>query len=288
MKGYIKSWVFIFVPFIFASALVSSCNLVADEEVSKVSTVVRAGEPFGFVKGTVTVMGKPTEGVKVSTDKNDFITTTDNNGAYTLIVSPNTYTITAWFYGFESVSVNDVTVFNTKSTILNINIDKPLLFDENTNVGSLRCKLCHAELYFTWKDSRHSKSIRTVQDAPGIVPDARKDFQSKRNLASVSDFSIYNPAPALGFDGTNFTVRIGNIVYKVDRTQGGTGIWKQRYLTKIGKSYYILPIQFNEATKEWVAYNPQNWYNSNNQPIYNNPATLVTEIDKSQSFEAKC
>lgn len=272
------------ITFIISILSYNSIVMAAEE----VSAVIRTGEPFGFVKGVATVMGEPIEGIKVSTDKNDFITTTDSNGAYTLIVSPNTYTIIAWFYGFKSVSVNDVTVFNTKAATLNFNIDKPLIFDENTFVGSLRCKLCHSELYWTWKGSLHSKSMRTLQDAPGIVPDARKDFLSNRNLGSVSAFSIYNPAPVLGFNGTNFTVRIGNIVYSVDRTQGGNGIWKQRYLTKIGKSYYILPIQFNEVPREWVTYNPQNWYNSSNQPIYNNPATLVAEINKSLSFEVNC
>ena len=42
-------------------------------------------------------------------------------------------------------------------------------------------------------------------------------------------------------------------------TYGGHG-WKQRYHVKIGNNHYILPIQWNQATSRWVAYNLQNWY----------------------------
>lgn len=284
-----KSWVFMFVPIILALAFGLHCSLAAaDEEVSKVSAVVRAGEAFGVIKGTVTVMGKPKEGVKVSTDKNDFITVTDSKGQYTLPVSPNTYTIIAWFFGYESVLKNDVNVRNKRTRIINFNIDEPLIFDQKTHVGSLRCKLCHSELYFSWKDTLHAKSIRALKDKPGIVRRARKDFERGLDLATVEDFSTLNPAPVLAKEGNKFTVRIGNIAYTVDRTHGGNGIWKQRYQTKVGKSYYILPIQFNEATKEWVPYDPQNWYNRSNEPLFANPSTLRGEINKTQSFEAKC
>ncbi len=268
MRSYIKRWSFLLLPILFLSTFGLHCGLVA----------------AGVIEGTVTVAGKPTKGVRVSTDKNDFIATTNRKGKYRLVVSSNTYTITAWYSGFESVSRNDVKSNRRKR--LNFKINKPLTFDEKTYVGSLRCKLCHSGFYFTWKESIHAKSIRSLKDKPGIVPRARRDFKRGLNLATVKGFSALNPAPRLKKKGNKFTVKIGNVVYKVNRTHGGNGFWKQRYQTKIGKSYYILPIQFNETTKEWVPYHLENWYNSDNQPLYTNRATLRNEINKTQSFEA--
>lgn len=53
---------------------------------------------------------------------------------------------------------------------------------------------------------------------------------------------------------------LGAVRYEVQRTQGGNGLWKQRYQTRIGKSYYVLPLQYNEMTKKYVAYSQGNWY----------------------------
>jgi predicted CXXCH cytochrome family protein len=288
MKRSKKGWIFMFVALVFASAFGFHRSLAADEEVRKVSAVVRAGEAFGIIEGAVSVMGEPAEGVKVSTDKNDFITVTDNKGQYTLPVTPNTYTVIAWFHGYKSVSKNDVKIGNRKTRVINFSIDKPLIFDEKTYVGSLRCKLCHSELYFTWKESLHAKSLRSLKDKPGIVRRARRDFKNGLDFATVEGFTALNPAPVLVKEGKKFSVRIGDIVYKVVRTYGGNGFWKQRYLAKIGKSYYTLPIQFNEVTKEWVSYHLENWYDGSNEPLFNNPVTLRDEINKTQSFEAQC
>ena len=52
--------------------------------------------------------------------------------------------------------------------------------------------------------------------------------------------------PVIDFDGTNYTVEIGDITYDATFVLGGTGKWKQRFMATIGQGEYILPIQVNE------------------------------------------
>jgi hypothetical protein len=175
--------------------------------------------------------------------------------------------------------------------------------------GTENCNNCHGKeasfagkQWETWKNTRHAQIYRdpdlaATGQAMGVVPDA--DFKSGLNLGTVPDFAKYGAnSPVLGYDagvGTSttdttsgYTVKIGAITYPIHRAHGGTGEWKQRFHTRIGNSWYILPIQYNEKTKKWVTYNPLNWYNASNQPLYTNPATLATDIDKSQSEDRKC
>ena len=64
--------------------------------------------------------------------------------------------------------------------------------------------------------------------------------------------------------------------------QGGNGYWKQRYQTRIGRSYYILPVQYNEVQKTYTVYNGSNWYDGSNAPrftaAYGSDA-LVVQMD---------
>lgn len=81
---------------------------------------------------------------------------------------------------------------------------------------------------------------------------------------------LYTANGAYFVDLTDIKGSSGTATYEVEMSYGG-GIYKQRYVTMIGGSRYILPIQFNYQgqTDEsqpfsrwmWQQYNAQNWYN---------------------------
>jgi hypothetical protein len=165
--------------------------------------------------------------------------------------------------------------------------------------GSERCLLCHngvdASDRLSWRNTFHHLAYADPDTLPGVVPDTY--FQSGTNLQTDTDFSQYDPAPVLGYDpadpgdptdmSSGYQVTIGNITYTVNRTHGGNG-WGQLFHTKIGNSNYVLPVQYNLATDDWVAYHAEDWYDGSNQPIYDSSATLEDEIDKPDASERRC
>ncbi len=133
--------------------------------------------------------------------------------------------------------------------------------------GSGSCVPCHPRQYDGWARSLHNAALKTVAElGDGIfVNDADQnglnDFRDGRALSSDPDFSAFGAnAPKLGFSGGKYFATIGTVSYEIQRVQGGNGYWKQRYQTKVGRSYYLLPFQYNEKTKEYVRYDDGNWY----------------------------
>jgi hypothetical protein len=183
--------------------------------------------------------------------------------------------------------------------------------------GTERCNDCHGKEanllpqfgnpWANWLNTGHSQIYRDPDqpatgrpnDTTGVVP--VDDFKAGLNLTTNAKFSRFGAnAPILGYDaavGTSktdttsgYTVTIDNITYTVHRVHGGTrDEWKQRFHTKIGKSFYVLPIQYNIKTQAWTDYNPQHWYDLNtNLPLYNDPATLTTDIIKANAEDRNC
>lgn len=145
-------------------------------------------------------------------------------------------------------------------------------------VGSEKCSTCHKEVYDRWKESLHNKSQqelsptndRVVVDWKGVlklkggsIPEYTVKLFKKNRDYYATLLDTQNPAR--------------EATYKVVRTYGGWG-WKQRYQVKIGNMHYILPIQWNQATSRWVAYNPQWWYNENGS-LKTPPARNSFELD---------
>jgi hypothetical protein len=135
-------------------------------------------------------------------------------------------------------------------------------------IGSEACKNCHPTQFTGWSKSLHNAPLKTVAElGAGIfVNDANSnginDFQDGLDLATTSAFaSFLDNAPKLSSANGKFFATIGPVTYEIQRTQGGNGLWKQRYQTKVGKSYYILPFQYNEKTRQYVTYSDNNWYN---------------------------
>lgn len=130
-------------------------------------------------------------------------------------------------------------------------------------VGSRQCGNCHQDVYDRWKDSLHNKSQQELSPAnDSVVVDWKGTLTLKAGdipqyvvKLSKKEGQYY----ATLVDALNAA---NEATYKIVRTYGGWG-WKQRYQVMIGDLHYILPIQWNQATSRWVAYNPQWWYNAN-------------------------
>lgn len=96
-------------------------------------------------------------------------------------------------------------------------------------VGSERCRSCHAREYQGWLETIHSQGIQDVNENPNAVVG---DFESESDTRT---FSLDRVAYTFGLQ------------------------WKQRYLTRQGDDFLILPAQFNLATDEWVPYEAEEW-----------------------------
>ncbi len=181
-------------------------------------------------------------------------------------------------------------------------------------VGTETCLGCHngtipnASDKTSWRSTLHANGYSSVLDdantmviTKGVVNDADgngiDDFHDGLDLATTPNFAKYGAnAPKLAYDATNgYTMTIGNEVMKVYLTYGGSGMWKQRYALKIvtttGESndLYISPVQYNEATQEYVVYHGDAWYDASDLPIYD-PATstLADAAGNSRSLSKGC
>lgn len=164
-------------------------------------------------------------------------------------------------------------------------------------VGSMACGRCHDELFREWSRTAHNSAVR-VWDRPGLSGEplvndlngnGRHDFLDRLDLGTLDAFEDFgSDAPVLSYvagDAFPAKVRIGTVTYDVVRTMGGNGLWRQRYLTKIGASHYVLPIQFNEGDpKGYVPYAPDDWYDDEGEARF----TTASQVEKGRSYEALC
>ncbi len=153
-----------------------------------------------------------------------------------------------------------------------------------TYIGSEACQSCHAgafgNQYTTWNQSLHSKI-----HLPAIAANIKGDFTKTVSMGA----SYGNAQVILRVDGDKFFGRVGasGQEYEIKFTYGGG--WKQRYLVKISNSYYMLPIQWNSkgyldnSTGDWVAYNPQNWFDA-----AGNPKPTSNNTFRSKSWDKNC
>lgn len=90
-----------------------------------------------------------------------------------------------------------------------------------TFVGSDECRKCHERLYSNWKGTLHAR----------MMIDAKKD-----PTAIIGDFDVPTAPKTLKKEDIHYTIG---------------SQWRQRYLTKIGDDYFILPGQFNVTASKW-------------------------------------
>jgi hypothetical protein len=151
----------------------------------------------------------------------------------------------------------------------------PVLAAASGYVGSDRCGACHPGIYAGWGNTLHNKMLKTVAEVgdAAFVNDANvngvNDFKDGLDLSGPGDFFAYGTdAPKLSFSGGKYFITIGSVGYEIRRVVGGNGYWQQRYQTRIGRSYYTLPVQYNEVEKIYTVYNGSDWYDVSNQPRF--------------------
>ncbi len=174
----------------------------------------------------------------------------------------------------------------------------PVLSAASGYVGSERCGVCHSAIYIEWGNTLHNKPLKTVAGVgdAAFVNDADgngvNDFKDGLDLAGNVNFSAYGAnAPKMSFSGGKYFITIGAVRYEIQRVQGGNGYWKQRYQTRVGRSYYILPVQYNEAQKTYTVYNGSNWYDGSNAPrftaAYGSNALVIQMDDLNNGTDKK-
>ncbi len=183
-------------------------------------------------------------------------------------------------------------------------------------VGSEVCLACHSgpraingRDFSGWRDTFHARPFKAVPTdqfsmvtGMGIVADADRngidDFIDGLdfNDPDITVFQGQKPnAPILGYsDQTGYTVTMGPTTVQVFFAWGGNGLYKQRFVARIplqgggfSEGTYVLPLQFNEVTYEWVPYHPENWYDGN-VPIFDANATAELAAQRGRSFDKRC
>lgn len=159
---------------------------------------------------------------------------------------------------------------------------------DNDYKGVDSCAMCHSGKmgkfpgFDKWKQTLHSQ-IHELPTKDNMIGDYTKEISMGTNFGNAkASFSI---------EGNDYFIILTpssgeNAKYKIEFTYGIA--WKQRYLVKIGESYYMPPVQWNlnnykdNSSGKWVTYNPQNWFNSDGtlKPINNS--------FKSKSWDKKC
>ncbi|MHC4939287.1 MAG: ammonia-forming cytochrome c nitrite reductase subunit c552 [Planctomycetota bacterium] len=186
--------------------------------------------------------------------------------------------------------------------------------------GSETCRTCHQSIYESWQKTRHTKKVRNAS-LDILVNDynssGSSDFE-KGGAGITFDVGTTPPPnqtafdkhplgpgveyPKLGYDGANLLIRIGPNTYVIGYVLGGTGKWKQRYMTTIDNQEYISPVQYNEITREYVWYHVEHWYtyddaNGNGSPdsgetltgyVYNVGETPISEGKVRNGWQRRC
>ena len=140
--------------------------------------------------------------------------------------------------------------------------------------GSSACLGCHgigvgpqiSETDFL--RSFHNKKLRepaTADLIPALQPGGTNDWTTQ-NFTLPSGISIKLSIVDNTTDTTFRVEIVGLDTFDVKYFLGGAG-WKQRFLTQIDSSIYILPLQFNKNTNEWVDYHNTDWGNGANVPV---------------------
>lgn len=143
--------------------------------------------------------------------------------------------------------------------------------------GVQNCQMCHSGAlrnypgFTNWQATLHAQ----IHQLPSAAT------MKGNYTATVSMGASYsNATVTFRVDGSNYFVKLNPatgtaVEYPIAYTYGGG--WKQRYLVKIGDSYYMPPVQWNlnkykdNSSGAWVSYNPQNWFSSTGEllPIDN-------------------
>ncbi len=159
---------------------------------------------------------------------------------------------------------------------------------EDGYVGSDQCRTCHPEIYASVTDSFHNSKLRNPfrEGAAGYaIPPAFDAMFKAPGGTDLTTFAVYSGFQGLKVsyvegDALPYKITVGTTTYDVMYVMGGNGLWKQRYVVKIGQSHYISPIQYNEKDGSFSAYHASDWFDEEGNPL---PA-----IDPVDSWERRC
>jgi predicted CXXCH cytochrome family protein len=175
-------------------------------------------------------------------------------------------TLMALVYVGTSTSADEVV--NTRGEADNSYMDTAAF------IGSDQCALCHDTpaydyKYEKWQGTLHSKSL--------LDPNASTIAPAWEGALNLTENGVWGNLTIYEDSGT-YHVDLGGVHnYTVWKVMGVE--WKQRYVTEIGNSKYILPLQWNFATEEWVPYDMADWYDAPDTP-------KVPETE--QSWDRQC
>ena len=89
--------------------------------------------------------------------------------------------------------------------------------------GSKSCERCHAEIYASWQKTPMANVVRDPRTHPdAIIPDLSTNTVAKFTRDQIA------------------------LVYG--------SIWKQRYFTKVGDDYFVLPAQWDVGNRKWLPF----------------------------------
>lgn len=145
-----------------------------------------------------------------------------------------------------------------------------------TYIGSDQCGGCHADHYTQWQATQHTMKVRPVSEDIVIA-----DF----SLAVVSSFDIqlYHQT------GTDeYYVNLAGNNHSVSWVLG-SGAWKQMFMVELENSTYVLPLQWNSETAEWVLYEPDHWFDETGTPhAFDWGFGKLQQVAMNRSWEQNC
>jgi hypothetical protein len=183
--------------------------------------------------------------------------------------------------------------------------------EDGVYVGDEFCISCHGWSAIT-RDVKHRQALRTPLGANTMIPgrgvvadydeNGIDDFMQGLDFNQISSvFDPYKPnAPILSYLGISDTywITIGPLTVQVWITQGGTGDWKQRYLTRIpvndtisgwAADNYVSPVQYNEKTHGYVAYHPEHWWDPvSKMPLLGGSPSVDEVVAVGRSYSKRC
>ena len=181
-------------------------------------------------------------------------------------------------------------------------------------MGETTCAGCHLGKHEGWLQTAHQQILMDGASESSYINDGdlsgRSDFFDGVKIPITSlpggdAFAAFGAnAPILGKNKElGPFVKIGAVQYPVVYTIGGSAVqnptvadanhdgrilnqeaqYKQLYVTQIGASHYVLPIQFNAKSAEYVPYNTSEWYDAANAPL-KKPQLKIAET----AYERRC
>lgn len=267
-------------------------NMLPDSKASSGKITGKVLNTRGTPLSNITISIQPiTDEMVYGTTFEDKAVTTKTGSFKISNLAPGKYIVRATPPSNSAYLTNDIFKVKVKSettakVILKLSAAAPANADY---VGSRVCLGCHPEQK-GWKKTAHANTIQSPSPKSVVAPFSGDVITTGDGRVKFKPFVENDQYKVTLYDVTNQSVFI---TYLIARTQGGVALaGKQRYQVKIGSSYYILPIQYNNRNVDpnnpnaaWVSYNPENWYNGDNTLITTDPNTPP---NKGKSFEQNC